>query len=429
MFVQNNLYICSVKPIEMKRIIYILICLTTGCMFFSCSTRPVAMPNYLSYYSEEELREMRENGHAKAKAYFQELENTQPDSVTMLSLSWSLLDMLPDVSKYNKVEFIDFSGNETPRVDKSLFSSDSLKWVCLDKCGIREIDFPEDNHIESLTLTYNQLDRIPASIRKCKHLRSLNLEGNQIRHIPRWLLELDSLEDINLNFNRLKLRKSDIRHLAKVQQLLIAGNNIERLPSNVGRLRCESMNLAKNKLHALPKSFAELKQLKSVIFYENEFEEIPEALIGFKNLKHLDFYKNKLTEIPDFVGTMENLEQLYVSYNKIEKIPDTMRHLRRLKHLYIHHNELHFLPEWMAEMDSIERLGVGFNHLLALPDLSGMKSLKEFDCEKNLLERIPWELIEKPEIEMVVIRNNDFTLNPEEEVKLKKASKIKTIVY
>ena len=375
------------------------------------------------------MREMRENGRAQAKAYFQELETLHPDSVTMLNLSWAHLETLPDLSKYNKVKVIDFSGNETPRVDKSLFSSDSLKRVRLDRCDIRKIDFPEGNRIESLSLTNNQLDHIPASIRKCKNLRSLNLEGNHIRHIPRWLLELDSLEDINLNFNRLKLRKSDIRRLAKVQQLLIAGNKIERLPSNMGTLRCESMNLAKNKLHALPKSFAQLKQLKSVVFYENNFENIPEVLTDFKNLKHLDFYKNKLTEIPDFVGTMENLEQLYMSYNKIETIPDNLRHLRRLKHLYIHHNELHFLPEWLAEMDSIERLGVGFNHLLALPDLSGMKALVEFDCEKNLLERIPWELIEKPEIEMIVIRNNDFTLTPEEETKLKKASKTKTIVY
>ena len=413
----------------MKRLIYILVCLTAGCVFFSCSTKPVAKPDYYGFYTEEQLREMRENGRAQAKAYFQELESTHPDSVTVLNLSWAHLDTLPDLSKYNKVEIIDFSGNETPRVDKSLFTSDSLRIVRLDRCDIREIDFPEGNHIKSLNLTNNQLDRIPASIRKCKNLRSLNLEGNHIRHIPRWLLELDSLEDINLNFNQLKLRKSDIRRLAKVQQLLIAGNNIERLPSNIVKLRCESINLAKNKLHALPKSFAQLNQMKSLIFYENEFEEIPEALAGFKDLKHLDFYKNQISEIPDFVGTMENLEQLYVSYNKIEKIPDTLRHLRRLKHLYIHHNELHFLPEWLAEMDSIERLGVGFNHLLVLPDLSGMKSLIEFDCEKNLLERIPWELIEKPEIEMIVIRNNDFTLTPEEEAKLKKASKTKTIVY
>ena len=354
----------------MRNKLYILICLSVGCMFFSCSTRPVAKP-YYSYFSDEELDEMRKYGQ----------------------------------------------------------SVDNLSVVTLDRRDISEIDFPEDNRIERLNLTNCNLTRIPSSIRRCKHLKDLNLEGNSIRHIPRWIMELDSLEEISLNFNQLRLRKSDIRRLAKAKQILLAGNNIERLPSNIGRLQCENMNLAKNKLGSLPKSFAKLNQAKVLIFYENGFEEIPEVLAGFNNLIHLDFYKNQLTEVPDFVGDMENLQQLFLSYNKIKEIPDTLRNLKRLKYFYIHHNELHFLPEWITEMDSIERLGVGFNHLLDLPDLSKMKSLNDFDCEKNLLERVPWELIEKPEMEIIVIRDNDFSLTPEEETRLKKASKTKSIVY
>lgn len=397
--------------------------------FFACTTQQSAKPAYNDYFSEGELRKMRENGRAKAKKYFEELEKMHPDSVKTLELSWAYLDSLPNVSKYNKVWMISFSGNETPKVDKSLFSSDSLTHIYLDHCGIRKIDFPENNHIESISLTNNKLTRIPSSIRRCKNLRSLNLEGNHIRHIPRWLLELDSLEDITLNFNQLKLRKSDICRLAKAKQILLAGNGIERLPNNVSRLRCENMNLAKNKLKTLPKSFSQLKQMKSLIFYENNFEEIPEVLSDFKALKHLDFYKNNLTQIPDFVGDMDGLQQLFLSFNKIETIPDTLRNLKRLKYLYIHHNELHFLPEWIAEMDSIERLGVGFNHLLELPDLSKMKSLVELDCEHNLLERFPWEIVEKPGMELIVVRNNDFILSDEETIKLIKASKTVNIVY
>jgi Leucine-rich repeat (LRR) protein len=110
-------------------------------------------------------------------------------------------------------------------------------------------------------------------------------------------------------------------------------------------------------------------------------------------------------------------------------IPDTLRHLKRLKYFYIHHNELHFLPEWITEMDSIERFGVGFNHLLDLPDLSKMKSLKDFDCEHNLLERFPWGLVEKPDMEIIVLRDNDFVMTDEEKVKLEEAKKQTTIVF
>lgn len=413
----------------MKTRIHMLICLAISCAFFSCSTRPVARPSYLDYYSEEELQEMYERGRAKELAYLQKLENSNPDSVILLNLDFTYLDSVPDLSKYNKVRIATFSGIESNKVDKSLFLSDSLKVVTLNGCSFRNIDFPEDNHIERLNLTNCHLTHIPACVRRCKHLKDLNLEGNQIRHIPRWILELDSLEEISLNFNQLKLNKSDIRHLTHVKQILLGGNGIERLPKNVGRLHCESMNLGKNKLRSLPKSFAQLKNMKSLIFYENNFEEIPDVLEGFKELKHLDFYKNNIKEIPDFVGDMDGLQQLFLSFNHIEVIPDTLRNLKRLKYFYIHHNELHFLPEWISEMDSIERFGVGFNHLLDLPNLSKMKSLKDFDCEHNLLEHFPWELVEKLGMEMINARNNDFILSDEDRMRIIKASKTININY
>ena len=413
----------------MKSKIQILIYLAMSCAFFSCSIRPIAKPSYLDYFSEEELREMYENARAEELAYLQKLENSNPDSILFLNLNFTYLDSVPDLSKYNKVRIANFSGIEANKVDKSLFVSDSLKVVTLNNCSFRKIDFPEDNHIERLNLTNCQLTHIPACVRRCKHLKGLNLEGNQIRHIPRWIMELDSLEEISLNFNELKLNKLDIKRLSNVKQILIGGNNIEKLPKSIGRLQCESLNLGKNKLHSLPKSFVKMKQLKTLIFYENEFEEIPEVLAGFKNLKHLDFYKNNIVEIPDFVGNMDGIQELFLSYNKIEIIPDTLRNLKRLKYFYIHHNELHFLPEWITEMDSIERFGVGYNHLLDLPDLSKMKALKDFDCEHNLLERFPWKLVEKPDMEMLILRDNDFNLSDEEKIRLIKASKIVNVIY
>lgn len=297
------------------------------------------------------------------------------------------------------------------------------------RAEVHYLDIPKDNKIEVLSLTNAGLDRIPSSVKRCKHLKRLNLEGNQIKHIPRWLTSLDSLEEINLNFNKLNLKKRDIRRLAKVEDVLLAGNGIKKLPDNVGMLRCESLNLSKNQLSSVPKSFAELKQARYLIFYDNAFESIPEELAGFKNLKHLDFYKNKITEIPDFIGDMDNLQQLFLSFNKIEEIPDTLRNLKRLKYFYIHHNELHFIPEWITEMDSIERFGVGFNHLLELPDLSKMKALYEFDAEHNLLERFPWELVEKPEMEILILRDNDFALTDEERMRLIQISKTMNINY
>lgn len=413
----------------MKQKTLSLICLIIGCSIFSCSTRPLATPDYYSHYTEEELRKIKEDARAEAASYMEKLEKSEPDFVQMINFDFTFVDSCPNFTKYNKVWLVEFSGIKTKTIDKSLFLSDSLETVTLNRCSFRDIDFPEDNHIERMNLTNCNLTRIPTCIRRCKHLKDLNLEGNHIRHIPRWIMELDSLEEICLNFNQLRLNKSDIKRLSKAKKILLGGNGIEKLPRNIGQLHCESMNLAKNKLHSLPKSFANLKQMNVLVFYENEFEDIPEVLADFKELKHLDFYKNNIKEIPDFVGNMENVQQLFLSFNKIEEIPDTLRNLKRLKYFYIHHNELHFLPEWITEMDSIERFGVGFNHLLELPDVSKMKSLKDFDCEHNLLERFPWELLEKPDMEIINARDNDFILSHEDEMRIIKASKTMNINY
>ena len=270
-----------------------------------------------------------------------------------------------------------------------------------------------DYAAEDLSLAQTNLKRIPYSIKRCKNLKRLNLEKNQIRHIPAWLSSLDSLKEINLNYNQLKLTKADIRHLAKIERLLMTDNAIEKLPDNVGVLQCKTLVMARNKLSDLPPSFGDLKHIGNIIFYENQFEFIPDC-IG-----HLiDFYKNHIKEIPDFMGGLENLEQVYLAFNEIGMIPDTLRNLKNLKYLYIHHNSLKFLPEWMVRMEGLERLGVGYNQLLSLPDLAKIKSLYEFDCEHNLLDECPWSLVEKPGMEILVIRDNYFKLTLEEEMRL-----------
>ena len=58
-----------------------------------------------------------------------------------------------------------------------------------------------------------------------------------------------------------------------------------------------------------------------------------------------------------------------------------------------------------------------------------MPSLKEFDCEHNLLERFPWEIVEKPDMELIILRDNDFILSDEEKTRLIKASKNINISY
>ena len=290
----------------------------------------------------------------------------------------------------------------------------ALALLMLSCASLRSYDYTT----EKVSFANQNLKRIPSYIKRYKNLKELDLQNNRIKHIPAWVASFDSLNEINLNNNQLRLTRSDIRHIAKVERLLMVNNGIEKLPGNVGKLQCKTWVLMRNKLSSLPESFGDLKQIGNVILYENNFESIPECVGRLKTLRQIDFYKNHIKEIPEFMGGLENLEQIYLSFNEIEHIPDTLRNLKKLKYFYIHHNNLKFLPEWIVEMDSIQRFGVGYNKLLALPDLAKMKSLYELDCEHNLLDECPWSVVDKPGMQILVIRDNFFKLTLEEELHL-----------
>ena len=80
-------------------------------------------------------------------------------------------------------------------------------------------------------------------------------------------------------------------------------------------------------------------------------------------------------------------------------------------------------------MDSLERLGIGYNKLISMPDMSEMPYLIELNCEGNLLEEFPWKLFFKPNMQMLIVRDNLFELSDEEIEFLQQHQGMPTIVF
>jgi Leucine-rich repeat (LRR) protein len=170
----------------------------------------------------------------------------------------------------------------------------------------------------------------------------------------------------------------------------------------------------------LPATFANLDSLTSVIFYKNQFSEIPPEIFKLYQLEELDFYYNQIHEIPDEIGDLTKLEQLFVSYNTISKLPESMARLLHLKYFYIHHNELVIVPDWLLKLSSLERLDLSYNKIMVLPDLSQIETLTEVDLQDNQLESFPWELFEKENMKILLIKNNPLILDEDEREFLEK---------
>ena len=362
------------------------------------------------------LEEYQRMDLERGKKNFRQFVQSMSDSSVVASdfVTIPYMDSLIDLSQFSNMRTVCLQNTQLERLPEDFFKCDSLRGVIIERGNLKKISFPKDNHITDITLREMQLDKIPKAIRRCKELEALNMDGNRLKRIPHWIKKQDRLKEIVLNNNQIRLRRSAIRRLSKIEKVQLGANGIDRLPGNIGRLQAKYLNLGRNHISDVPASFARLEELKQVIFYENEFDEIPEEIAKLTQLEELDFYKNHIKEIPEFVGSLENLTRLFLSYNEIKTVPDTIRNLKHLRYFYIHHNKLNFLPTWITEMDSIQRLGISHNHLLELPDLSKMTSLEELDFEVNEISVFPWKLLEMPNLNVLIVRDNPFVLTKEE---------------
>lgn len=405
----------------MKRLTYLLLVVFALVAFSAHAQKKKANKQVVNDTAFQAMKlEWARRAAEKRVLFFEELPLLKSDSVQLLDMSHLDLEQIPEVHRFDKLKVLKVNNNKLKTVGDKAFLNDSLQIIDLSFNALEQAIFSVNLSVCSLNLSHNKLKRIPRSVRKLKHLRTLDLENNQIKRIPRFIKHLDSLNELVLNYNQIKLNRRAARRLAKIELLQIGGNKLASLPKNFGVMKgVKKLNLGKNQLTDLPQSFGEMEQLTNVIFYENHFERMPEVLFKLTRLTEVDFYHNRLTEIPDGIGKLSQLKQLFVAFNQIAQLPYTIRNLNQLRYLYAHHNQIGHFPLWIADMPLLERADLSYNKILRMPDLSKMPALTELDMQENMLEYFPWELLEKPNMRLLILKNNPFILTAEETKMLK----------
>lgn len=80
-----------------------------------------------------------------------------------------------------------------------------------------------------------QLQKVPESILELCNLRMLYLEKNSIEYLPEdFFIKLPRLTWLDLRHNRLKCIPKSIAYSECLENLLLANNQIERLPTELG---------------------------------------------------------------------------------------------------------------------------------------------------------------------------------------------------
>lgn len=394
--------------------VIIIIFITSANVFAQTNTRHESDSLHLVW-----LLRMDSIASANRNEFFKLLENIPEDTTGTINISKLKLNKLPDLTRFNNISAIVASSNKLTCVPAKMLKVDSLTHLNLSDNELGRICFPGNSAIKSLDLSENNFRRIPRSIKRLKNLSSLTISNNQIKRIPRFLKNMENLKSLEINFNKIKLTKTGIKRLKNIEVLVMAGNNINELPENINELRnVKKLNFSKNKLHNVPPAFALLDSLEIIIFYQNEFNQIPLEITSITGLRIIDFYYNNISEIPEKFGNLQNLKMIFLAYNKIEVIPDTLKSLQKLRAFYIHDNQLNFIPEWITGFYELEILDVSYNNLFSIPDMSGMPALYEVDIQENHIDYVPWKLIDKPNLRLLLIRGNPFLLDEDDKDEL-----------
>lgn len=163
----------------------------------------------------------------------------------------------------------------------------------------------------------------------------------------------------------------------------------------------EILDLANNRLQALPDEFACLHNLKIVFLSHNDFEVFPEILAHCPRLSMIGLKANRL-RVLGAQSLPPTIRWLILTDNQLEQIPGSIAACLRLQKLMLAGNRLRSLPGDLVACQNLELLRISANQLthlpeelLTLPRLSWLAYAGNPLCEKILttmpdLPKIHW---------------------------------------
>ncbi len=152
------------------------------------------------------------------------------ETLEILDLSGGSLEALPeDMGRLAKLRVLFCSGNRFRRLPPSLGDCAALRMIGFRRTGLREV--PAESLpplLRWLTLTENEIERLPDALGERPHLQKLMLAGNRLAALPASLRKAEKLELVRLSANRLDQSPSWLSELPALAWISWSGNPCER---------------------------------------------------------------------------------------------------------------------------------------------------------------------------------------------------------
>ncbi len=150
--------------------------------------------------------------------------------------------------------------------------------------------------LEILNLTNNRLKSLPDEFGCLKKLKIIFLSNNEFEELPEVLSECSSLSMIGFKSNRIRTIAENTLP-PSVRWLILTDNQIEQLPSTIGRLiHLQKLMLAGNRLRSLPGEMAACPNLELIRLSANCLPSLPPWLLTLPRLSWLAYSGNPFCE-------------------------------------------------------------------------------------------------------------------------------------
>ncbi|MCP9263109.1 Leucine-rich repeat-containing protein 1 [Dirofilaria immitis] len=310
----------------------------------------------------------------------------------------------------------------------------TLEEMYLDCNHIKDLDKPlfRCRKLKILSLSENEVIRLPSDIAYLTYLEELNLKGNG--KLPPTITQLTSMTSLGLNDISLTQMPHDIGQLRNLRSLEVRENLLRTVPSSISQLnQLRRLDLGHNELDDLPNELGMLENLEELYVDQNDLEALPESIVQCRSLEQLDVSENKLMVLPDEIGDLEKLDDLTVAQNCLQILPSRLKRLSMLKadrnaitqltpaigschaltEIYLTENLLTEIPSSLGNLKSLRTLNLDKNQLKELPPtIGGCTSLSVLSLRDNLLEQLPLEIGRLENLRVLDVCNNRLNYLP-----------------
>ena len=266
------------------------------------------------------------------------------------------------------------------------------------------MNFTHHNYITNreINLSTMKLKKIPEWIYESdeyNELKVLVLSGNNIKNIPNppilnLSVKLQNLVALNLGYNLLSSLPYDICNLQKLENLIIANNNIISLPDCIGKLiNLRLLDIQGNNIKKIPNSIGNLTLLQELYANYNKIVYLPKSLCLLSKLTYLNISYNRIKTFPQMIGNLKLLRNLDCNDNKIRTLPESFWDLVNLSTLQISNNRICILSPEIGKLGNLVNLYICDNRLSSLPPsitrLATNGRLWNIDISGNPIEFVP----------------------------------------